>query len=247
MAKGYQATHPKVREAAKAFTDWARFKGTTRTLFGDMVHAWTISMRNVFTPRDDDWTAREAEFSAWRERTGPEGVETAEKCLGLLMLAFMEGPGDHLGEMFQHVEANAKSLGQFFTSYHVSSFMAAMTLSATSIRDIVEERGVIEAMEPSCGAGGMVVAMGEAVKAAGYNPSRHLRVTAIDIDMIAVDMTFLQASLSGIPCFVRRANALDPDAASEYQFPNVHWVALALSESDRESGDRTDDPECPST
>jgi hypothetical protein len=224
MASRYKAHHPRIQQAARSFSDWYRFKGDVRPLFGDMVHAWTLSLRNAFMPRDGDWDAREAEFAAWRERTGPEGVRMAEECLGDLMMACMDEPGDHLGEMFQQIEANSKGIGQFFTPYQVSSFMARMTMGTDMLSDLIATKGRIEAMEPSCGAGGMVVAMGEAVKAAGHDPSIHLRVTAIDIDRIAVDMTFVQSSLNGIPCFVRCANALDPDAVSGYEFPNVHWV-----------------------
>ena len=231
MASRYQAHHPQIREAAKSFSEWCRFRGDVRPLFGDMVHAWTLSLRNVYTPRDDDWTAREDEFARWRDRTGPEGVAVAEKCFGLLMAACLEEPGDHLGEMFQQIEANSKSIGQFFTPYQVSSFMARMTMGTDMLSELIATKGRIEAMEPSCGAGGMVVAMGEALKEAGYDPSVHLRVTAIDIDRIAVDMTFVQSSLNGIPCFVRCANALDPEIVSGYEFPNVHWVVQAVADA----------------
>lgn len=232
MAKAANHSSIRIAEASKTFSDWARFRGSSRTLFGDMVHAWVLSLRNVFNPKDEEWRAREAEFAAWKDRVGPEGVEVAEKCLALLMLAFAEAPGDHLGEMFQGIQANSKELGQFFTPYTVSSSMATIAMSRESIRDVISAKGVVEAMEPSCGAGGMVVAMGQAMTDAGFDPSRHLRVTAIDIDMTAIDMTFVQSSLSGIPCFVRRADALDPASVSGYEFPNIHWAIMGASHPD---------------
>ena len=230
MGTRFQARDPRIREAAKAFVGWTRFRADVRPAFGEMVHVWTIALRNAFTPRDDAWTAREAEYERWKEKVGPEGEATASKCLALLQIASNEKRGDHLGEMFQQIGAESKGLGQFFTPYAVSSFIARMSLAPDQVRAIVADKGFVDAMEPSCGAGGMVVAMGEAMAAAGLDPRRHLRVTAIDVDRLAVDMTFVQSTLQDVPCFVRCADALDPEAPSSYQFANVHLAAQRVLE-----------------
>ena len=72
--------------------------------------------------------------------------------------------------------------------------------------------------------------MGEAVANAGYDPLKILRVHAVDIDRIAVNMTFIQSTLQGVPCFVEQANALNPHSGNGfgYRFPNVHYARQVI-------------------
>lgn len=170
MSRGFQSRHDGIRKAANAFSNWTRFRSDIRTAFGDMVHVWAISLLNTYMPRDDAWTAREAEFEATKARIGEDGIKIYAECLGALSMASAEARGDHLGEMFQQISAGSKALGQFFTPYHVSEMMALMTMSADVVSQAVEKNGHVSAMEPACGAGGMVVAMGAAMEQLGHDP-----------------------------------------------------------------------------
>ncbi|MDP9897421.1 hypothetical protein J2W32_006514 [Variovorax boronicumulans] len=128
------------------------------------------------------------------------------------------GFADRLGEFFMSMEFGDKWKGQFFTPWHVSSLMAQLTCG--DVRAQVEESGFITLMEPACGAGCMVLAQAHAIHAQGVNYQKTLHATAIDIDITAVHMTYIQLSLFHVPAIVIHGNAL---ALAEWS----HWVTPA--------------------
>lgn len=232
MSKRFKPKHSDLAAFAKEIEQFARFRHCTREIFGEMVQVWTISMRNAFMPQDADWHEREREYHRLAEKYGTEGMTLMSDGLAALTAASMAGPGDHLGELYHAMNANSKGLGQFFTPYTVSSLMAAMTFSKDVVERHIAEKGYLLAQEPSCGAGGMVVAIGQALRDLGFEPTKVLRVHAVDIDRIAVGMTFIQSTLQAVPCFVEQADALNPASGDSYgyRFPNVHYARLVIAE-----------------
>lgn len=66
--------------------------------------------------------------------------------------------------------------------------------------------------EPSCGAGGNIIALAEVMKERGINYQQKLEVVCQDIDTKAVYMTYVQMCLYGIPAIVYQSNTLtDPN------------------------------------
>lgn len=231
MGSQILAKNKALATAGKELMGWGRFKKQPRELFAEMLHIWTIALRNAFMPRDAAWHAREAEYQTLTERIGPTGTALISDALAALTAASLSSRGDHLGELFNQFEAGSKSAGQFFTPYHVSSLMGKMTFTPDLIERTIAENGVIHAHEPACGAGGMIVAMAEAVEELGYDPARVLCVHATDIDRIAVEMSFVQTTLQRIPCFTEQADAIDPRSCErfDYRLPNVHYAALRMT------------------
>lgn len=124
-----------------------------------------------------------------------------------LMVAALEGKfHDFLGAVFMELEMGSGDMGQFFTPYHVQTLMAQLT--AGDMGDTISKRGWVDLSEPTCGAGGMVIAYAEGMLEAGYNPAEHLFVSCIDIDPVAADMAFIQLGLLGIPAEVITGNTL---------------------------------------
>ena len=110
---------------------------------------------------------------------------------------------DMLGYIYMNLELGSKAHGQFFTPYHVCQMMAKMQKY---------DGKVLKVNEPSCGAGGNIIALAEALKEQGINYQQKMEVVCQDIDTKAVYMTYVQMCLYGIPAVVYQANTLsDPE------------------------------------
>jgi type I restriction-modification system DNA methylase subunit len=66
-------------------------------------------------------------------------------------------------------------------------------MSAILVGDGVEvrARGFLRLHEPACGAGGMVIAYADALRAAGLNYQTSMHAICIDVDARCVHMTYL--------------------------------------------------------
>jgi hypothetical protein len=115
-----------------------------------------------------------------------------------------------------------KRMGQYFTPWNLSYMMAKMTFHPKEeFEKIIADKGFLTAMEPACGAGGMVIAMARALEDIDINYQRHLHVTAVDIDPMCVHMTYIQASLMAIPATVLQGDSLRA-TVTEHWFTPLH-------------------------
>lgn len=109
---------------------------------------------------------------------------------------------DILGYIYMHLELGSKTHGQFFTPYNICQLMARMQ----AYKDIE-----YKVNEPTCGAGGNIIALAQAMKEQGVNYQKRLKAVCQDIDVKAVYMTYVQMTLYGIPAICYQANTLsDP-------------------------------------
>lgn len=109
---------------------------------------------------------------------------------------------DMLGYIYMHLDISSKHHGQFFTPYHICRMMAKM-------QKYKEEP--YEVNEPTCGAGGNIIALAESMKDQGINYQRYLMAVCQDIDIKAVYMAYVQMNLYGIPAICFQSDTLaDP-------------------------------------
>lgn len=113
---------------------------------------------------------------------------------------------DVLGQLYMQLELGNKHLAQFFTPYEVSRLNAALVMHDAPQR--VQRQGFIKALEPACGAGGMVIAMADVLAGQGLNYQKALHVTAIDVSATCAHMTFVQCALLHIPALIVNGNFL---------------------------------------
>lgn len=148
-----------------------------------------------------------------------EQLEIFATCLGLFMgeiNAAINGSGefrDFAGEIYMDSGTCNGKAGQFFTPYSVSQCMARINLPKDEVRAKLgdDPDHVLTIYEPTCGAGGLVVASIDALKEAGVNYSWNVFVDCGDIDPRCVHMTYLTLSLLGVPAVVRLGDALMMD------------------------------------
>lgn len=135
-----------------------------------------------------------------------EQLNLFAKMLAIVVDALEEEPQDFLGTCFMANDMGSEYKGQFFTPYHVSKFMAEITLG--NVKELVQTQGYITISEPCSGAGSMIIACREVFIQQGCNPSTQMFVEAVDIDDLCFKMSYIQLSLLGIPARVIRGNTL---------------------------------------
>ena len=74
---------------------------------------------------------------------------------------------DYLGKLFMNSDLGNEHTGQFFTPYHISRFMAEVTLTEELVREKADRDEIITISDPCCGGGGMLVAVLDVLKSRG--------------------------------------------------------------------------------
>lgn len=178
-------------------------------VFSDFCELAALAMRNSVDLRGRD--EREARYLLIIGGYSTEEANRFSELLAMLALEFDAGLSDVLGKLYMSLDLGSDRLGQFFTPYEVSSLVAQMTLGDyTKCLDAAKLAGrdYLTVNEPTCGSGGMVIAMADALRGAGVNYQQAMHVTAQDLDVTAVHMAYIQLSLLHVPAAVIHGNTL---------------------------------------
>lgn len=185
------------------------------TVLCDFFELSAIAIRNAvdYSPIRQEYEER---YLQTAKKYTKEQLLCISQALGVLITEIsnaVDGKGgfyDWAGEIYMDSETYNKNVGQFFTPYHVSQVMAKETLDATDIKRRIAEDAdtVITINEPTCGAGGLIVAAIETLHRMGVNYAWNTFVDCTDIDPRCVQMTYLTLSLLGVPAVVRLGDSL---------------------------------------
>ncbi|MCG2841272.1 N-6 DNA methylase [Sandaracinobacter sp. RS1-74] len=174
------------------------YRHNLHRLFSDCMETTAIAISNSVDLRHRD--SREKRYLEIVGRYERKVVEMFPQVLGHIVMALEDEPRDILGPTYMGLELGNAQSGQFFTPYSVCRFMAELTLgNLDEIRTRIAANGFVTTMEPACGAGAMIIALADAMRAHGINYQQHLHVTAIDVDASAAHMAYIQFSLLHIP------------------------------------------------
>lgn len=184
------------------------------SVLGDFFEASAISVKNAVDCNDRD--VYEKRYGDIARSYGKAWMDVFADCLGLFMAeihAAMEGSAmfrDFAGELYMASWTNSKGLGQFFTPYHVSRLMAECNVEKERFAAEIENDPdrVITFYEPTCGAGGLMVAAIDVMHSAGINYAHNMFIDCGDIDPRCFHMSYLTLSLLGAPAVVRLGDAL---------------------------------------
>ena len=171
---------------------------------------------------------REPEYLEEAKQWEKAELDLFAQALGALVLEMETKPfEDVLGGYYMEFALSTKGQqwnGEFHTPKTICDLMARMTLGDM---ESLPAEGPITICEPACGAGAMILSIGEACSP---EVRRRLRVTAIDINRTACDMAFVNTTLWGIPTRIIHGDSL----ANTYwaAWSNIHyitpWLPLAL-------------------
>ena len=193
------------KQFIKVFASLSRQRERHEVL-ADFLELASCAIRKKTLPPGADADAIEARYMAVVGRNKPEDVRAMPELLGITALAVQDGGCDFLGQVVVELELPSQHMGQFFTPYDVSRMIAELTFD--TVDEIIAEQGFVTVQEPACGAGGMIVAAADVLAAKGFDIARQLYVDATDIAPLCFKMSYVQASLRGIPGVIRHGNTL---------------------------------------
>ena len=164
------------------------------------------------------------------------------EALGALVSEMESKPfEDVLGGHYMEFALSSKGQqwnGEFHTQNNVCDMMAKMLLGDM---ESLPAEGSINVCEPACGAGAMILSLAEACSP---EVRRRLRVTAIDINRTACNMTFINTTLWGIPARIIHGNSISMETWAAWS--NIHyiapWLPFALRSQSLEAAEQGQPP-----
>ena len=193
------------KQFIKAFDRLAHHR-ERHDVLADFLEMAVCAIRKKTLPLGPAADAIEEQYMAVVKRNRVEDVRAMPELLAITTLAVQGGGCDFLGQVVVELELPNQHMGQFFTPYDVSRMIAEMTFD--TVDEIIAEQGFVTVQEPACGAGGMIIAAADVIERKGFDIGRQLYVDATDISPMCFKMSYLQASLRGIPATIRRGNTL---------------------------------------
>ena len=185
------------------------------TVVRDFFELSAISIRNV-VDYGKDHESLEKRYMDVAKSYSKLQLEEFSRALGLLAGEIGKAVqgiapfSDWAGEIYMDSGTSNGRAGQFFTPYHVSHLMAECSLERDEVLGRIGKNpdDVITIYEPTCGAGGLIVASIDVLKGYGVNYAWNVFVDCGDIDSRCVHMTYVTLSLLGVPAVVRLGDAL---------------------------------------
>lgn len=150
------------------------------------------------------WQEREKLYCDTISKYSREEQVLFAEMFAWLAYTLEEDPRDVLSDVFMKAGLGSKYTGQFFTPFHLSMLCAKMSFDQMD----PDQDGIYRVNEPSCGGGGMVIAMCKAMKDKGINYQKRMEFVAQDLDWKGVYMTYLQLSLLGAKGIVVQGDTL---------------------------------------
>lgn len=191
-------------------------------VFRDFVAMCALAVSNSVD--QSHFATREAEYMAIVGRYTKAEAEEMARGLALVVLGLETGMCDFLGSLFMQMEMGDSWKGQFFTPYEVSYLMSSLTMRG-SVAAEIERKGYITVSDPCVGGGAMVIAAAHVLLDADINYQQHMHAVAVDIDIVAVHMAYVQLSLLHIPAVVYHGNSLSVETWSAWRTP-AHVLGL---------------------
>jgi hypothetical protein len=190
------------------------------TVIRDFFELSAISIRNNFD-HGNEYANLEKRYTEIAQGYKKEYLEVFATALGMLGKKIQDAVNcnapfaDWAGELYMDSGTSNGKAGQFFTPYSVSQCMARINFPKDEVKAKLgdDPNHVLTIYEPTCGAGGLIVASIDALNEAGVNYSWNAIVDCGDIDPRCVHMTYVTLSLLGVPAVVRLGDAL----AMEYR------------------------------
>lgn len=187
-------------------------------VFRDFVTLSAISLNNVMEPDAERNAALESEYMNIIRGYSHEQAQGFAELLGLVVNMLEPTPQDVLGELYMELDLGNERAGQFFTPNAISQFMAGLNGVETPLG-----QNFVRVCEPACGAGGMVLAIAQALIENGKNPARAMWAQCQDIDRTAALMCFIQLSLWNIPAVVIVGDTLANEVRECFYTP-AHYM-----------------------
>lgn len=155
----------------------------------------------------DGYEDREKELDRLVEKHGPKTMQIFYECQAELVMLFEEkGIDDYLGKIHHFLGVYNKMKGQFFTPFHLAKMMAETQVDQV-IKKLKEE-GKIKITDQACGSACLILGMLAVLKEKGINYQKRIFINCSDLDENAIQMAYIQLSLTGVAAKCENKNAL---------------------------------------
>lgn len=189
-------------------------------LLSDVFECGAISISNAFAFNKEREEKYLKIMNKYNEKTRSRIRDIFTDIYFLLSAQIDLGFKDYLGELYMRSETSNGKAGQFFTPYDVSKLCAQISIGKTDIEKYIKEDKILTLNEPTCGAGGMVLAAVDVLyNEHHFNYARNLLVECSDIDMRCVHMTFLQLACAGVPAVIYHRDTITMKTWDRWETP----------------------------
>lgn len=200
---------------------------TLQDAFTSWVEMGYCAVAKTMTRDPDKAEALEADYMRQVGRWPKDDVrETFPKALAMIMTGYgrddQSNRVDYLGEIAGEVGTLSASMGQFFTPIEVSRLMTEISM-ADAVDKLRSGKKFIKVSEPAAGAGAMVLAAADSLRAAGFDPATSMWVEATDLNLTAHRMCYLAMSFAGIAGAVTHGNTLTLETFCRVPTPPALW------------------------
>ena len=215
----YKPNDPDLQNICKLIEN-ASGRYSARDIFYDVVELMALTLA-MTTDRRNDKSVHKA-YQSLIEKHG-EDKEDSTHYMGriqyeIMNLFFKKREAkdiiDIFGPLHSAFNMGDSGLGQFFTPWHISVFMGKCILSK---EDFAGDK-FKTLSEPTCGAGGMILAAAQVVNEYRLDYREKLVAYGSDIDKLCCMMTYVQCSLYQIPAMIEHANALSMEPVGSRWF-----------------------------
>lgn len=183
----------------------------------DLMTVMACSISNSVDRTPDKFQRCEEQYEQSIKNLG--GVEIPAQMLGIIIMALEENPNqDFLGRLYMDLNLGSHWHGQFFTPYHISEFMAKITIGKGCKAEI-EEKGYVSVSDPCVGAGAMLIAAATAFREYKVNYHTNVLFVGQDIDSVVAKMAYIQISLLGCAGYITVGNSLTNPQTGHVLFP----------------------------
>jgi len=189
-------------------------------VFRDFVTLSAISLNNVMEPDAERKATLEAEYMGIIRTYSHDEAQGFAELLGLVVQLLEPTPQDVLGDLYMELDLGNERTGQFFTPNSISQFMARLNGVEPPAG-----QNFVRVCEPACGAGGMVLAIAQALIEKGKNPATAMWAQCQDIDRTVALVSFVQLSLWNIPAVVIVGDTLANEVRECFYTPAHHLGA----------------------
>lgn len=175
--------------------------------FNDCINLFSLSFQN-FTECGDVFRKNEEEYKQIIGRYKKEEQKLIFQLFAELSNEYEMNPfQDLLGELYMRLDMGSKTLGQFFTPYHISQLCAEM-MDITLVKQEISENGYVTINEPSCGAGANIIAVMEFLHRNRINYQKEAVVVCQDISALTAKMCHVALSFLGCQAVIKIGDTL---------------------------------------
>lgn len=184
--------------------DKFQYKYDMYHVFKDFCEMSAISISNAVDKRY--YPEREKRYFQIIKQYKPEDLNIFANILAEVVLALDEEMDDVLGRVFMEMNLKSKWKGQYFTPVSIGELISVTMVD--QIIETIDRKGEFTVYDPAVGGGALIIAMAKVLHERGINYQRYMKVTAVDIDIKAIYMCYVQLSLLGIDAVLWRGDSL---------------------------------------